>query len=385
MYKRHVFFYTILRPIVGAFLFLRFGYRYKKVRNLPDNYIVLSNHVTDYDPLFVGVCFPRHMYFVASEHISRWKFAYKLIQYVLKPIMRPKGTTASSTVMEMIRTLRNGINVCLYPEGARSWDGVTAPILASTGKMVKSAKCGMVTFRIEGGYFVSPNWSFGNSRKGRIRGGVVNVYTPEQIASMSVDEINEAITGDLHEDAYERQLASPVKYRGKNLAQCMENMISHCPGCNAIDALESKGNEVKCNKCGQVFSYDEYGMLNGIPYKTVKELFEWQKHQIEKDAESGVTYTAPDGTLTTLVDHIERPISEGAIYLNREQLVCGDKVIPLKDITDMAMHGRRTLVFSTAKEYYELIPVQSANALKFHMLYQMYKNGRIDHYNGRTR
>lgn len=385
MYKRHVFFYKILRPIVGAFLFLRFGYRYKKVRNLPDNYIVLSNHVTDYDPLFVGVCFPKHMYFVASEHISRWKFVYKLIQYILKPIIRPKGTTASSTVMEMIRTLRNGINVCLYPEGARSWDGVTAPILASTGKMVKSAKCGMVTFRIEGGYFVSPNWSFGNSRIGRIRGGVVNVYTPEQIASMSVDEINEAITEDLHEDAYERQLASPVKYKGKNLAQCMENMISHCPGCNAVDALESKGNEVKCNKCGQVFSYDEYGMLTGIPYKTVKDLFEWQKHQIEKDAEADVTYTAPDGTLTTLVDHEECPVSAGAISMNREELVCGEKVIPLKDITDMAMHGRRTLVFSTAKEYYELIPVQGANALKFHMLYQLYKSGKIEHYNGKLR
>lgn len=385
MHKRHVIFYTLLRPVVGAFLFLRFGYRYKKAKNLPDTYIVLSNHVTDYDPLFVGVSFPRHMYFVASEHISRWKLAYKLIQYFLKPIMRAKGTTASSTVMEMIKTLRSGTNVCLYPEGARSWDGVTAPILASTGKMVKSAKCGMVTYRIEGGYFVSPNWSFGNSRRGPVRGSVVNVYTAEQIAAMSVDEINEAITTDLHIDAYESQLAEPKKYKGKNLAERMENMISHCPHCNAIDTLKSQGNTVTCKECGHTFTYDQYGMLHGIPYKTVKELFAWQKQQIEQDAAKGVTYTAPSGTLTTVANQIEQPVSEGAISLSKEELTCGDTTIKLHDITDMAMHGRRTLVFSTAKDYYELIPAPESNALKFHMLYQMYKNGKIDHYNGRTR
>ena len=385
MHKRHVIFYTLLRPVVGAYLFLRFGYRYKKAKNLPDTYIVLSNHVTDYDPLFVGVSFPKHMYFVASEHISRWKVAYALIQYFLKPIIRPKGTTAAATVMEMIKTLRGGTNVCLYPEGARSWDGVTAPILASTGKMIKSAKCGVVTFKIQGGYFVSPNWSFGNSRKGPIRGDVVNVYTAEQIAAMSVAEINEAITTDLHEDAYARQAALPVKYKGKNLAQALENLISHCPGCRGLDSLSSSGNQVTCSKCGQTFTYDEYGMLHGIPYKTVKELFTWQKQQVEEDAAADITYTSAGGKLLTVANQVEELVSEGVVSLNREAISCCETVIPLKDITDMAMHGRRTLVFSTAKEYYELVPSEEVNVLKFHMLYQLYKNGKIDHYNGRTR
>ena len=57
----------------------------------------------------------------------------------------------------------------------------------------------------------------------------------------------------------------------------------------------------------------------------------------------------------------------------------------LKDITDMAMHGRRALVFSTKEEYYELIPSEDANSLKFHMLYQAYKYGTINQYKGRVR
>jgi 1-acyl-sn-glycerol-3-phosphate acyltransferase len=95
------------------------------------------------------------MYFVGSEHISRWGRIYKLLQYCFAPIMRPKGALASTTVIEMLRKVRGGANVCLFAEGVRSWDGAPAPILPSTGKMVKSARCGLVTYRITGGYFVS--------------------------------------------------------------------------------------------------------------------------------------------------------------------------------------------------------------------------------------
>ena len=57
MKKRHIYFYNFLRPLVILFTKLKFNYHYKKAENLPDNYIVLSNHVTDYDMLFVANCF----------------------------------------------------------------------------------------------------------------------------------------------------------------------------------------------------------------------------------------------------------------------------------------------------------------------------------------
>ena len=129
---RHRIIWTIIRPLVAVFLYFKFRYRYQKAKNLPDHYIVLSNHNTDFDPLFVAVSFGRQMYFVGSEHISRWKVAYPLLKWAFQPILRYKGTSAASTVMEMLRALRSGANVCMFPEGARSWNGVTAPILPST-------------------------------------------------------------------------------------------------------------------------------------------------------------------------------------------------------------------------------------------------------------
>ena len=106
MYKRHDWFYLLLRPLVALFLFFRFGYRYEKTNGLPGPTLILSNHVTDWDPLFVGASFSNPMYFVASEHIARWKNAFKFIDYIFAPIMRYKGSVALSTVREVLRRVK---------------------------------------------------------------------------------------------------------------------------------------------------------------------------------------------------------------------------------------------------------------------------------------
>ena len=384
MNKRHVFFWKLLRPLAHLFVHLKFGYRCEIARNLPENYIVLANHVTDFDPVFVSASFPRQMYFVASEHIARWPRLYPLIKYLLEPIIRYKGTVASSTVLDMMRKLKHGQNVCLFAEGARSWDGVTAPILASTGKVVKSAKCGLVTYRIEGGYFASPNWSQGGTRRGRVYGHVVNVYTAEQLAQMSVDEINRIITDDLHEDAYARQLENPVAYKGKQIAYKMENLLFCCPKCGKTDTMVSKADTVKCTACGLSFRYTPYGMLEGIEQKTVKELFAWLRQVVYDHAAADGVYTAQEGKLMTIDKHQETLVDEGTVELSRTMLRCGKTEIPLSEISDMAMHGRRSLVLSAGKVYYDLM-IPNDNTLKFHMLYQVYKNGSMEHYEGRIR
>ena len=373
MNRKHRFFWNLLRPIVIVFLFLRFGYRFKRARNLPENYIVLSNHTTDWDPLFVGCSFRKQMYFVASEHIARWKFAYKLINFLLAPILRYKGTVAAGTVMDIFRKLRAGNNVAIFAEGSRSWDGVTGPILPSTGKTVKSAKCGLVTYKLTGGYFVSPRWGEG-LRRGHLRGEVVHIYTKEELAAMTVDEINEIICRDLYEDAYARQEQDPKPYRGKNPAQRMESLIYICPFCGAHETLISEKDTVFCSACGKCFTYDRYGFLHGTEQKTVKELLAYQKQQTARDAQENKTYYAQDGVLKKVANHIESFVAEGVVSLNKDGLSCGDVTIPVSDILDLTIHGKRGVVFSTAREYYELIPREDACAVKFAHLFWEHKN-----------
>lgn len=373
MLKRTRFFFKLLRPAVSLFLKIKFGYRCKVTPPLDGNYILLANHTTDFDPLFVAVSFRDPMTFVASEHISRWKNAYKFLKFAFNPIMRYKGTTAASTVREVLRAVREGDNVCIFAEGVRSWDGLPSPILPSTGKMVRSAGCGLITYRIEGGYFASPMWSEGGTRRGRVYGSPVNIYSPEQLKSMSVAQINDAIRQDLYEDAYARQIAQPSKYTGKQIAYRMETLLFICPECGAIDTMRSSGDTVACTSCGHSFRYTEYGMLEGTKYTTVRDLAAWQREQVEAAAANGAEYTAPHATLSEVSRHTETRLDEGKLSLSRDALVCGNTSIPLDSISDFAMHGKQALVFSTTDTYYEAIVDRDSNALKFHLLYQAYK------------
>lgn len=373
MNKRHTIFYKLIRPIAIIFLYIKFGYTFKKAKNLPEKYIVLSNHTTDFDFLMVAASFPNQMYFVGSEHVARWKWLYGLLCYWAGFITRSKGTTASSTVMEMLRTVRNGSNVCLFAEGARCWDGVTGPILPSTGKMIQKARCGLVTFRIEGGYFASPRWAGAKTRRGRVYGTPVNIYTPEQLSAMTATEVNDAICRDLHEDAYARQALSPARYSSKSSAEGMENLLFICPECGAVDTISSRGDTVTCSACNFAFRYDQYGMLTGLPFQTVQELYHWQKNQVAQAADDALCYTAGNAALSTVANHEESLIDQGPVTMTLEALTCGGTTIPLDQIIHFSMHGRWGIVFSTADTYYELKVDNQFNALKFQLLYDVCK------------
>ena len=366
MSRKLNFFTAILRPVGYAVAKLKFGYKYKKAKGLPPNYIVLSNHVTDYDPILVGLSFQPQMYYVASEHITRWGWLYKVLNFVFEPIIRYKATVAASTVMDILRKVRKGKNVCIFAEGVRTWDGVTAPVVPATAQLVKSARCGLVTYRIEGGYFASPNWaSSANTRRGRLYGAPVGIYTKEDLAKMSVEEIDEIIKRDLHEDAYARQKVEMHRYRSKKRAEGMESLIFLCPKCRAHGALTSAKDTVTCSACGNSFTYDEYGMLDGIDYKTVYDLNQWQRGELANDVENNVCYTAPNASLFTLAGHELSAVAEGDAHITPDAITIADVTIPLSTISDMGMHGRRTLIFSTTDNYYELKVPKGQNIIKF--------------------
>lgn len=377
MNRKHDLFYRLVRPLVALFARVRFGYTYEIAKNLPQNYIVISNHATDYDMLFVASSFPEQMYFVASEHVARWGLLSRFLMYAFEPVLRPKGASAAAAVMQMIRKARKGNNVCLFAEGVRTWDGVTCSIAPATGKLVKSTGCGLVTYKITGGYFASPMWSGASVRKGYLHGAPVNIYMPEQLQQMTAAEVQQAIETDLYEDAYTRQLVQPVRYRSKAPAKGLENLLYICPACGAYDCFASRGDTVSCKDCGFAFRYNEFGMLENAPYKTVHGFSQWQKQRLAEDVLQGVMYSSPYAVLKRLEDHEETVVTKGALQMTGEVLRCGEWEVPMQKITDLAMHGQRAIVFTAEKQYYELIPERGTNALKFFLYYNLVKETRI--------
>jgi hypothetical protein len=152
-------------------------------------FILIPNHANDYDTLLVGAMLKQHAYFVASEHVFSWGLAGRLIKAVFNPIARLKGGTAASTVMEMLRRIRDGANICLFAEGNCTWNGLSDAVYPATGKTVRASGATLVTYRFYGDYLTKPRWAK-NVRRGKEWGEVVGVYSPEELKAMSADEVN---------------------------------------------------------------------------------------------------------------------------------------------------------------------------------------------------
>lgn len=366
-YKRHKFLWKVISPIAGPIFKPLFACDCKKAPEIKAPYLVLANHNTDIDPGFLGFSFSKQqMYFVASEHVYRAGLASAILRFVFEPIAKRKGTSDALTVMKAIRTLREGKNVCLFPEGQRSFNGRTGTIAVATGKLVKASKAALVTYKFEGGYFTTPRWGKG-IRRGKMSGHVVNIYDPETLAQKTPEEITEIICKDLYEDAYERQKENPIAYKGKKLAEGMESALCVCQNCQKIDTLSTKKNSVFCESCGFTTDIDVYGYYSeSSKFKTLAEWDDFQtdyfKDFVEKNkSEENVFLFSDDEVTLKLVkaEHQEEVVGTGKfeMYTKNFSFKCEDKELdlPLCDIVDISMHGRQTLVFSDNKgNYYEL-------------------------------
>ena len=146
-YRRHINIWRFTRLITPLYLKWKLGYSHDKApKNLKPPYIVLSNHNSNFDAVEIGVCFPRQMYFMASEQVYRVGFKSRLLRWAYEPISKIKGSTDFLAVSKALRKIKNGKNVCLFPEANRSFNGKTFTIHEATGKLVKVAGGG-------GGYF----------------------------------------------------------------------------------------------------------------------------------------------------------------------------------------------------------------------------------------
>ena len=342
--------------------------------------LILSNHVTDFDPILVGLSFPEHMYYVAGENVMRMGFLSKLVTRYASVIQRVKGTTDAEAALQILRTLRKGRNVCMFAEGNRTFTGETLPIAPATAKLVKMARSTLVTYRLTGGYLSTPRWST-HRRKGRMTGAPVGVYPPEELKKMSEAEIADLLARDLYENAYETQSKAPVAFRGKALAETLETALYLCPKCHRIDTLHSRGDRFSCD-CGLTMTLDEFGFFQGedLPFKTPLDWDRWQTGEMEKLAEGlgdEPAFSDEDQTLNRKEDdHSLTPLTTGPMALYRDRLTIGDRTFPLRDLRGIGLIQRQGMVFSTAEGDFAITAERLRCVRKYQTLFEFLKGNK---------
>ena len=379
-YQRQKRAYRIMYPMARHLMKWLLNYEAVPGPKVEGPCLILSNHVTDFDPFLVGLSFPSHMYFVAGENVLRMGFLSKIAVRYASLIQRVKGTTDAEAALQILRTLKKGRNVCMFAEGNRTFTGETLPIAPATAKLVKLSRATLVTYRLVGGYLTSPRWSV-HRRKGRVSGGPVGVYSPDELKGMSEAEVLDLLRRDLYENAYETQKKDPVAYRGKALAETLETALYLCPKCHKIDTLHSQGDRFFCD-CGLSMRIDEYGFFQGadLPFATPLEWDRWQTGEMEKLAENlgeAAAFSDDDQTLNRKEDdHSLTQLATGTMALYRDRLTVGEHTFPLHDLRGIGLIQRQGMVFSTADADYAITAQRLRCVRKYQTLFEILKRNR---------
>lgn len=354
--ERYLRVWKILNGLAHGYLERKFKFTHDTL-NPEGPCLIVANHVTNWDPLLLAICFPkRHIHFVASEHIFRMGWKSRLIRYLVAPIPRRKGANGAATAMDCLRKMRAGGIVCVFAEGETTWDGKSGKVFPATGTLAKLSGATLITYRFEGGYLTAPRW--GDSvRRGKMQGHVVNTYSPEQLKAMPPKEIEEIMNADLYEDAWERQKAEKVRFKGKKRTNHIETALFICPKCKRVGTLRGKNSEVACS-CGFRVRMNEYGTFDApAPFENMAQWDEWQHARLlEEDfVHEGAYFSEEEVSLAQIEqDGAEKQLLTGALSIDAENLSIGDRSFPLTEINDMALVQRRKLAFMHEDCYYEL-------------------------------
>ncbi|KAB2639855.1 MAG: 1-acyl-sn-glycerol-3-phosphate acyltransferase [Verrucomicrobia bacterium] len=152
----YYFWYTLSKIVA------RFFFSFKVIhpeRMLEEGPLILaSNHQSYFDPPLVGICSRRGVYYLARKTLLQIPLLGKLLPQI-NVILVDRDGNDMSALKSVIRTVKSGNGVVLFPEGTRSVDGSLQPGKAGIGLVIAKTRAPVQPVRIFGSYEAFPKGS----------------------------------------------------------------------------------------------------------------------------------------------------------------------------------------------------------------------------------
>lgn len=172
---------TLVDSAFKAFCGVRFVNRERAVNE--GGAIIACNHASFLDPPFVATIYKAPIHFLARNTLFKGLFGKLIARLNAVPVDRDQADLKS--MKTIIRTLREGNRVLIFPEGTRTEDGELLEAKAGVGMLIAKSGVPVQPVRLLGTYETFP-------RSGKFRAhpltavvGDPIVFTPEELKTKS--------------------------------------------------------------------------------------------------------------------------------------------------------------------------------------------------------
>lgn len=179
--KQRPWYFWPLFPFIKIFAFifcqLLGPFRWRKEQKWPKGgLLILSNHLSDTDPVFLYLACGSPMYFMGKKELFSMSVIGPLIKFFgAFPVER--GSPDRTAIRYSIDRLKAGHRVGIFPEGQLSETGLLQPVLPGAAMIAKMAGvpivcCGLInTDRVMpyGKLIPRPSWKWVRANFGEVR------------------------------------------------------------------------------------------------------------------------------------------------------------------------------------------------------------------------
>lgn len=311
-------FWTNIILLLSKIALIGKKYKIEKIdaEDIKPPYLLLSNHMAFIDfALCAKATYPHPLSNVVT--IDGFVYRFALLEWI-GSIATRRFTTDIHLCKCIFKVLKRGDVLSMYPEARYTLCGVPSYMPESLGKLIKKCKVPVVTILHRGNHLSAPFWNWRNKRKVPFHTTYSLLLTREQIASMSVEEINQKLHEALDYDDYRYQKENGIKITESYRAEGLHRVLYQCPHCKEEFKMDSKGAEIFCTACNKRWTWREGGYLeanNGVTeFDHIPDWFNWEREQVREQIENG-TYSFSDEVEVFSLPRVYRYIPLGKAKL----------------------------------------------------------------------
>ena len=246
---------------------------------------IIFNHQSRRDYLFLKNLIAPHKFNMVASYQEffrkKFTFLFRVSQVIPKKMFTndPKGIRAIDSI------IKQGGTVAFSPEGTSSIFGYNQPIVVGTGRFLKYYGVPVYLMKLEGSYLTSHKVDI-SDRIGKVNATLSLLFSPEQLKEMPWEEIDNKINEALRHDDYKWNKVQHIRYKSKGrILTNMNDMLYKCPKCGEELCIDTTGNTLKCTKCGNGGTMDDY--YDWHPFDDTCKLFDtptdwvdWERVQV---------------------------------------------------------------------------------------------------------